>query len=639
MPNRSKLFLVFALICTAPLLILSGFLFLNNLNNAKRMMRTNLDHELAGATHSFKALLAEREQERLTIASGTPILTYIAARQGSAPATNEAGVDQQQFTKVADKVTDPPDYLKDFLLVVLADEKAYSAIACFDSGKHLLFVAEPATRIAGGPVALRTKDFLQHESKPDERIWSAKEPDSICRLIGNSSTGRILRCATPIFAKGEISPVRGALVTDLRLRELLTDVAKRSELGLRNEASGFNPASGIVVVLDQSGEIVYHTNDALTHQQVSTSFGNFAPVAEPMMAGGNGSQTFASGRDEWLAVYAPLEPAGLSLAVARDSSIEVAPARRSGWMGIGMATVFGLGMATALTTIYQRKTRSLERVTEDVKAIAKGDVDLQVSARSRDDMRPLADSVNLVTKRLREQILRESETRQFQSFVKLSAMLTHDLKNAIGGLSLLVSNMEEHYANEEFRADAMQSLTSATAKLKALVERISNPVTTLSGEFKRPLPVDLVPLVRRVLAQTMGRVSGTHHLETGNLPPSLFALVDSERIEKVIENLVLNGLEAMHGKSGTLIVEGGKDASGMVFLSIADTGVGMSTQFIDEKLFHAFATTKRSGMGLGLYTCREVVQANGGTIEVTSKQGDGTTFRVVLPSPQPGETA
>ncbi len=53
---------------------------------------------------------------------------------------------------------------------------------------------------------------------------------------------------------------------------------------------------------------------------------------------------------------------------------------------------------------------------------------------------------------------------------------------------------------------------------------------------------------------------------------------------------------------------------------------------MDERLFHPFATTKRRGVGLGLYTCREVVVANGGSITVDSKEGAGTTFRVVLPS-------
>jgi signal transduction histidine kinase len=58
----------------------------------------------------------------------------------------------------------------------------------------------------------------------------------------------------------------------------------------------------------------------------------------------------------------------------------------------------------------------------------------------------------------------------------------------------------------------------------------------------------------------------------------------------------------------------------------------MSRPFIEERLFHPFATTKKKGVGLGLYTCREVVRANGGSIEVESKEGAGTTFRVMLPS-------
>ena len=63
-------------------------------------------------------------------------------------------------------------------------------------------------------------------------------------------------------------------------------------------------------------------------------------------------------------------------------------------------------------------------------------------------------------------------------------------------------------------------------------------------------------------------------------------------------------------------------------------GIVASHSLIPNALFHAFATTKKKGIGLGLYTCREVVRAHGGTIEVDSKQGVGTTFRVVLPSPQ-----
>ena len=209
-------------------------------------------------------------------------------------------------------------------------------------------------------------------------------------------------------------------------------------------------------------------------------------------------------------------------------------------------------------------------------------------------------------------------------------MLTHDLKNAIEALSLIVSNMERHFDNEAFRADAMKSLNIATQNLRSLVDRLSNPVTTLSGEFKRPQPVDLVPLLNRVIKLTAEPALGAEQIET-KLPNSLLALIDAERIEKVIANLILNAVEAM-GSAGKLSVAAGTADEGKVFFSVSDTGVGMSPGFIEQQLFRPFATTKKRGVGLGLYTCGEVVRANGGAIEVDSREGAGTTFRVVLPS-------
>jgi signal transduction histidine kinase len=212
-------------------------------------------------------------------------------------------------------------------------------------------------------------------------------------------------------------------------------------------------------------------------------------------------------------------------------------------------------------------------------------------------------------------------------------MLTHDLKNAIEALSLIVGNMEKHFDNEDFRADAMNSLKLATQNLSAMVTRLTNPVATLSGEHKRPQPADIIPMLKRALAITVGPVSETHKIEA-DLPSSLLALVDGERIEKVMENLMLNALEAMTAKNGTLTIKAGKTENQKVFFSVTDTGTGMTPDFIEKRLYHPFATTKKKGVGLGLYTCREVVQANGGSLEVDSREGAGTTFRVVLPSPK-----
>lgn len=321
------------------------------------------------------------------------------------------------------------------------------------------------------------------------------------------------------------------------------------------------------------------------------------------------------------------------LTAATNSNFEhlLADARRNGWLAMLTALLLASLSSWILSRQWGRQARGIERVSEGVEAIAKGELDRRIDLQSSDDLRPLAENLGLMTKQLRDQIAREAETRQFQSFVRLSAVLTHDLKNAIEALSLTVGNMERHFDNKEFRADAMKSLTGCTDNLRALVSRLSNPVATLSGEHKRPQPVNLIPMLRRVISISAEPASDKHKIKV-DLPESLYALVDLERMEKVVENLIINGREAMTKESGTLSIVAGTTDDGKPFFSVSDTGEGMSRRFIDERLFHPFATTKKRGVGLGLYTCREVVVANGGSINVDSEEGVGTTFRVVLPA-------
>ena len=315
---------------------------------------------------------------------------------------------------------------------------------------------------------------------------------------------------------------------------------------------------------------------------------------------------------------------------AASSDQLLAAARWDGWLGLVAALLLATASAWLLSRYWGRQARGLARVTEGVEAIAQGKLDHHIELSS-DKLRPLSDNLGLMTKQLRDQIARDAETRQFQAFVRLSSVLTHDLKNAIEALSLTVGNMERHFDNQEFRADAMKSLTACTDNLRALVARLSNPVVTLSGEHKRPQPVNLVPMLRRVISMSASPASGKHEIKV-ELPETLLALVDLERIEKVVENLIVNAREAMMKASGTLSIVAGTTDDGKPFFSVSDTGEGMSQRFIEERLFHPFATTKKRGVGLGLYTCREVVVANGGAITVESREGAGTTFMVVLPS-------
>jgi signal transduction histidine kinase len=106
-------------------------------------------------------------------------------------------------------------------------------------------------------------------------------------------------------------------------------------------------------------------------------------------------------------------------------------------------------------------------------------------------------------------------------------------------------------------------------------------------------------------------------------------------MHRVIVNLLTNAREAIKGTGevelGAELVAPGAGRAGSLFLTVRDTGRGMTEEFIHTGLFKPFATTKPAGLGVGLAQCKAIVEAHGGTISVESRPGRGTTFRVQLP--------
>jgi signal transduction histidine kinase len=613
---RPKLFFTFLVLFAVPLLLLGIFNYWNGVRATKAAVRRDLEVSLANFAQNLSDSIKEHEDQIAALARNSSVREYLGEQ---AAGGSERAV--------------PTAELRLNVASVLNQQSHFSTISIFDQNKDPVFVAEErsGTQLSQGLI-FRTKDFLSSPG-PEETALGSLSTGPIRSPIAISSMGSALRFTVPILSSSNSQPI-GSVVGELHLDSLFSGVAKGWDLAARNEVSGVGPISRSVVVLDNSGKVLYHTNRALLYRPINETMPYFAGVAQRMLAGQSGLLTFTSATGaESEAVYRSLPPLGVSAATTQNYSVALSESRRSGMIGLIASVLLGSLAALVMTRYWQRQRRGIERVAKGVAAIAQGKLDHRIEVQSSYDVRPLADDVNQLTAQLRDQLARESEAQQFASFTRLSAMLTHDLKNAIEALSLIVGNMERHFDNEDFRADAMKSLNIATQNLRTLVARLSNPVNTLSGEHKRPQPVDLVPMLQRVIAMTAEPLRGTHQIVC-KLPGTLVAMVDAERFEKVIENLVLNSLEAMAGKSGTLTIEAGETEEGKPFFSVTDTGSGMSQEFIEKRLYRPFATTKKRGVGLGLYTCREVVRANGGVIEVESVQGAGTTFRVVVPAAQ-----
>lgn len=622
------------------MLTFSAINYVNGVRAVESALRGSLSHDVSAFASDVDASLKKREQLLATLAKSDVVRAYLTRQRGdSSSKVILAGIGVSN-TGSERATNDVPMELRSILKsFYLLDSKSLIAITVIDPDRKPLLRAAPAKgagELATEPLQFQTKDFLPNNFPLSESVWTTADEWPLRSAITHNASGSVVRYTCPVFL-GVPSPSvpRGVILYEVSLDATFHDAAgvpADTATIATAEALKALPARNLLV-LDANQLIIFHTNEALAFQRASTAMpAGFKPIADAMTSGQVGTAFFqAPGGVTWLAAYGPVWGKDVSVAALAPVDSALHGLRREAWLSLVIAAYIGGIMAILSSLVLRRTTHSIERVTAGAVAIAAGDLNQRIEVTSSDETKLLAESFNQMTDRLKEQIAREAESRQFESFMRLSAMLTHDLKNAIAGLSLLVGNMEKQFHREDFRRDAMHSLLESTAKLRALVSKLSGPVQSLSGEHERPRPMDLVPLIGRVLT-THAAPRGELFVVATHLPEHLMATAEPERIEKVIENLVVNALEAMEPNGGTLKIEGGETENKAIFFTISDTGPGMTEEFQKNKLFRAFSTTKRHGVGLGLYTCREVVKAHGGYIDVESKRNAGTTFRVVLPS-------
>lgn len=226
-------------------------------------------------------------------------------------------------------------------------------------------------------------------------------------------------------------------------------------------------------------------------------------------------------------------------------------------------------------------------------------------------------SMAILHQRLSERV---SQAREMEAIASVATFVVHDLKNLVSNLSLIVENAGRHIQNPDFQQDMLVSLENTVVKMQRLIGRLKN---LREGEVYNLRKVNLLELVQKTARMVTGApisVSGTPEA----------ALVDENEIQKVALNLLINGIEASAPDEPVLAEVGFDGAS---FIRVTDRGCGMSARFISSELFKPFKTTKKQGLGIGLYQCRQIVEAHGGRIEVSSKEGGGSTFTVWFADP------
>jgi signal transduction histidine kinase len=217
--------------------------------------------------------------------------------------------------------------------------------------------------------------------------------------------------------------------------------------------------------------------------------------------------------------------------------------------------------------------------------------------------------------------------REMEAFYQYSTFFLHDLKNFIATLSLVVQNAERHGEKQDFQRAAMVTVGSTVRKMTELM----GTVAALSRDPKPKLHVlDVNTLVDEVLKGFNGAVGATLIRQARPVP---LVEADPDQLQQVVLNLILNAQDAV-GPDGRIILRTetvGSDPQ----LVVEDNGCGMDHATMTG-LFRPFRSTKGKGLGIGLYQCRKILQAHGGTLNVESEQGKGTRFVVRLRAHEAG---
>ena len=214
--------------------------------------------------------------------------------------------------------------------------------------------------------------------------------------------------------------------------------------------------------------------------------------------------------------------------------------------------------------------------------------------------------------------------QRFEEFNRRFAFILHDIKNLVSQLSLVARNAERHADNPDFRADMVVTLQGSVGKMNELLARLA-PHSQARVQNLQPLPL------RPILTSAIAAKRRDREVQLLG-DAGLTALVDAPALEQAVGHLLQNALDA--STDASVIVRVDRDAHG-VTIAISDKGVGMDGDFIRNRLFQPFVSTKSGGFGIGAFEARSLIAAMGGRIGVDSRPGAGTTFTLQLQAAEP----
>jgi len=256
--------------------------------------------------------------------------------------------------------------------------------------------------------------------------------------------------------------------------------------------------------------------------------------------------------------------------------------------------------------------------------------------RIEDELRQSEEKLRHQAQELEQQLIRSG---RLVSLGEVTASMAHEFNNPLGIIMGFVEDLLSNTDPASPNYRALQIIDEESKRCRQIVGDLM--------EYARPKPtefcsISIVDVIDKTLQLVENRLYKQKVGVEKNMDSGLPRIqADSQQLEQVLVNLYLNAIDAMP-EGGQLRVEAkiinSDGVEPVMLISVADTGFGIEEKDL-EKIFQPFFTAKkRRGIGLGLPLCQRIVKNHGGRIEVESKPGKGTTFKIYLPLNNPSIT-
>ncbi len=302
-----------------------------------------------------------------------------------------------------------------------------------------------------------------------------------------------------------------------------------------------------------------------------------------------------------------------------------------------VVTLIVLSLSTLVTfLLVWRFTRPIANLSTAAREIADGNLTVRVPDNGRtDEMGQLAQRFNEMTAELEKNTELQEQLRQAEKSAvigRLGSAIAHEIRNPLNYINLTLDHLRSKFEPQD--ADKVASFSKLIGQIKAEVARINQQISDFLN-YSRPANVNLAPVdarqivedsLRLVEAQAAENDIRISVVEHENVPK---VMADPEFLRSVFNNLFINAVQSMGNEGGNLNVRISPDTS-FVRIEISDTGTGIQPENL-SKIFEPYFSTKETGTGLGLAIVQKIVDVHSGTIDVESKEREGTKFTVRLP--------